>query len=631
MITLVLTGGVASGKSTLSQRLAEAVEGVVLFDSDEEVSKLLRTEWVIEQIGNSLGPQVIDGDTVDKAALRELIFSEDDARSRLEEVLHPLVRSRYGNEYRNALREGASVFLAEIPLFFEGRAKWGQNAVIAASCEPDDQLKRLQERSGISPELAEQIINSQMTVHEKADRADHVFWTSGSEAFLMEQLEVFCGTLKEWVAADLEKLGPRPSFEIPETASLAELREKPLSELLLMAKELKVRGIGGEKGQLVFDVFQKLADFGSDLVGEGVVEKTKDSFGMIREPRRSFRPSPDDVYLGAGAMNEFGIRSGHLVKARVRAPRGRDNYLSVNELIEIEGIELSDFETSPEFDDLTSEFPLERFHLETEEESDLAVRLVDLIAPLGKGQRGLIVAPPRGGKTILLKQIARAIQSNHPETELIVLLLDERPEEVTDFEDTVEAKVYSSTFDETSKRHAQVSDLVLERAKRLVEGGKDVVILLDSLTRLARGYNNAASGGPIGSGGMNPNALAKARKFFGAARNVSEGGSLTILATCLIETDNRMDDVIFEELKGTGNMEIRLDRDLAERRVFPAIHIPQSGTRNDDRLYHPEELPRVVEIRRFLASMPVGEAIETLMKQLKATRTNAEFLMKGLR
>ena len=232
---------------------------------------------------------------------------------------------------------------------------------------------------------------------------------------------------------------------------------------------------------------------------------------------------------------------------------------------------------------------------------------------------------------MLLKQIARSLQSNHSEVELLILLLDERPEEVSDFEDTVEAQVFSSTFDETSKRHAQVADLVLSRARRLVEDGKDVVILLDSLTRLARGYNNAASGGPIGSGGVNPNALAKARKFFGAARNVVDGGSLTILATCLVETDSRMDDVIFEELKGTGNMEIRLDQDLAERRIFPAIHIHQSGTRNDDRLYHQEELPRVIDLRRQLAAMPIGEAVETLMKQLKPTNTNAEFLLKGLR
>lgn len=243
----------------------------------------------------------------------------------------------------------------------------------------------------------------------------------------------------------------------------------------------------------------------------------------------------------------------------------------------------------------------------------------------------MIVAPPRGGKTILLKQIAKAIKTNHSAAELIVLLLDERPEEVTDFEETVCCTVYASTFDESPKRHAQVADIVLDRAKRLVEQGKDVILLLDSLTRLARGHNAANQSGPIGSGGVSPIALQKSRKFFGAARNVEEGGSLTILATALIETESRMDDVIFEEFKGTGNMEIRLDRELAERRIYPAIHIPQSGTRNDDRLYHPDEFAKVLDIRRQLAQLPYGEAIETLMKNLKATQNNAELLLRGIR
>jgi transcription termination factor Rho len=241
------------------------------------------------------------------------------------------------------------------------------------------------------------------------------------------------------------------------------------------------------------------------------------------------------------------------------------------------------------------------------------------------------VAPPRGGKTILLKQIAKSIQLNSPETELVILLLDERPEEVTDFEEMVGQNVFASTFDEPSKRHAEVANLVLERSRRLVEQGKDVVILLDSLTRLARGYNNASRGGPIGSGGVSPKAITETRKFFGAARNIEEGGSLTILATCLIETESRMDDVIFEELKGTGNMEVRLDRELAEQRIYPAIHIPQSGTRNDDRLYHSDELPRVQEIRRHLASLPIGEAIDTLLRNLARTKTNTELLLQGMR
>jgi transcription termination factor Rho len=276
-------------------------------------------------------------------------------------------------------------------------------------------------------------------------------------------------------------------------------------------------------------------------------------------------------------------------------------------------------------------FPDARIHLEGEGTEYLGVRVIDLIAPLGRGQRGLIVAPPRGGKTILLKQIAKSIKANNPNIELVILLLDERPEEVTDFEETVNLPVFASTFDETPKRHAQVADLVIARAQRMVELGKHVVLLLDSLTRLARGHNSAMQGGPIGSGGVSPAALQKSRKFFGTARNIENGGSLTILATALIETESRLDDVVFEEFKGTGNMEVRLDRELAERRVFPAIHIPQSGTRNDDRLYHPDEFRKVIDVRKQLAALPIGDALVTLLDNLKPTKTNAEFLLRGLR
>jgi len=366
------------------------------------------------------------------------------------------------------------------------------------------------------------------------------------------------------------------------------------------------------------------------LEAEGVLEQAKENYAMLRDPQRSFKTSPDDFYVGGRVIKEHGLRVGQLLRVKLRAPRERDKYLSAVEVLEIEGESADGFQIRKTFDQLTSQFPDERYVLERPGEDALAVRLLDLVAPLGKGQRGLIVAPPRGGKTILLKEIAKSIRANHPGAALIILLLDERPEEVTDFEEAVDAPVYSSTFDEPSKRHAQVSDLVLERARRLVELGRDVVILLDSLTRLARGYNNAQRGGPIGSGGLSPAALQQSRRFFGAARNLEEGGSLTIVATCLVETESRMDDVIFEELKGTGNMEIRLDRELAERRIYPAIHIPQSGTRNDDRLYHPDEMQKVIEIRRHLTALPVGEALETLLKQLSRNTSNAELLLRGM-
>lgn len=411
-----------------------------------------------------------------------------------------------------------------------------------------------------------------------------------------------------------------------------EFRRKPLAELHAMAEAMPGRTpVSPTKAQLVFELLTFQAREGAVLVGEGVVEQAKENYAMLRDPERSFRTSPDDLHLSGNLLREHGIKPGHRVKVKIRSPRERDKFLSAVEVLEIEGRPPEDFDPGRDFEKLTPLFPDQRLLLEGEGPEFFSPRLVDLVAPLGRGQRGLIVAPPRGGKTILLKQIARAIRDNHPEVELIVVLLDERPEEVTDFEESVGATVYASTFDEPAKRHAQVADLVIERARRLVEQKKDVVLLLDSLTRLARGHNSANQGGPIGSGGISPSALQKSRKFFGNARNVEEGGSLTVLATALIETESRMDDVIFEEFKGTGNMEVRLDRELAERRIYPAVHIPQSGTRNDDRLYHPDEFQKVLEIRRQLAAVPVGEAVEVLMKNIRATKSNAELLLRGLR
>jgi transcription termination factor Rho len=411
-----------------------------------------------------------------------------------------------------------------------------------------------------------------------------------------------------------------------------QFRLKSLAELQALAEATPARIQGGiPKSQLLYELLCYYGHEGIGLVCEGVLEQSKENFAMLRDPQRSFRPSPDDIHLGTHMLRDLGLRVGQLVKVRVRVPRERDKYLSGHEVIEVEGIPIADYQPPKEFDRLTPLFPDQRIHLEGEGNDFLGVRVIDLIAPLGKGQRGIIVAPPRGGKTILLKQIARSIRLNHPDAELIILLLDERPEEVTDFEETVGSLVYASTFDETPRRHAQVADLVIERAKRLVELGKDVILLLDSLTRLARGHNSAMQGGPIGSGGVSPLALQKSRKFFSTARNVEEGGSLTILATALVETESRLDDVVFEEFKGTGNMEVKLDRELAERRVFPAIHIPQSGTRNDDRLYHPDEFLKVVDLRKQLAQLPIGDAIEMLLTNLRATKTNAELLLRGLR
>nr|WP_281495987.1 transcription termination factor Rho [Akkermansia glycaniphila] len=411
-----------------------------------------------------------------------------------------------------------------------------------------------------------------------------------------------------------------------------ELRAKPLGELQDIARVLPKRQQSGmTRAELVYELGRHFLKEGHRVVVSGVIEQAKEHYAMIRDPKRSFRTSPDDVYIGGNLLQKFQLRPGHLVTVSLRKFRTNDKFLSTEDVLACEGKPIGEFEAGKDFDRLTPLFPKQRILLENKEIASDAMRVLDLVTPIGMGQRGLIVAPPRGGKTVLLKTMARSIRANYPKVHLLILLLDERPEEVTDFEENVDAPVFASTFDEPSRRHAQVSDLVIERAKRLVEQGEDVIIMLDSLTRLSRGYNANQSGGRIMSGGLGSNALEKPRKFFGAARNVEEGGSLTIIATCLVDTESRMDEVIFEEFKGTGNMEIRLDRELSDRRIYPAINISLSGTRNDDRLYHVDEMQMVLQLRRQLAMMPGWEGLESLLKNIRKTQNNAELLLRGLR
>ncbi len=429
------------------------------------------------------------------------------------------------------------------------------------------------------------------------------------------------------------------------TVDINGLHDLSLNELLNRAGTmgLKVAGLRS-KHHVIYELVKAHCRQGDAVEGLGVIESTNGQSGPIRWPKFSFRQNADDVFLASRLGRDLEFRDGNLMKVQIRPPRDREKGLSTEKVLAIEGQDPEVWVNPTDFDNLVAMFPSERLILDGQEAAS-SVRVIDLVAPLGKGQRGLIVAPPRGGKTILLKNIAVAIQKNNPETELVVLLLDERPEEVTDFKETVEAQVFSSTFDETPARHVEVADRVLARSKRLVEQGKDVVILLDSLTRLARAHNGISQsgggggrgkrrgrggGGPIGSGGISPKALERSRRFFGSARNVEDGGSLTILATCLIETDSRMDDVIFEEFKGTGNMEITLDREMAESRIFPAIDVKKSGTRKDDLLYHPEEYQRICGLRRELAQRPAPEAMEVLLQEIGRTASNPELLLRGL-
>lgn len=384
---------------------------------------------------------------------------------------------------------------------------------------------------------------------------------------------------------------------------------------------------------IVFDLLKVYAQRGVELFADGVLEMSPQGSGFLRWPAYNFRSLPQDVYVPTNIERQYGLRNGHRLTCRIRPPRDREKYMTLEKVIAIEGIPAESWTPTKDFEQLTALHPTERIVLENQKSHSITGRAIDIIAPLGRGQRGLIVAPPRTGKTLLLKDVAQSILANSPETHVILLLVDERPEEVTDFRRSVNCEIYSSTFDESPQRHTAIAELVSERAKRLVELRRHVVILLDSITRLSRGYNNLQGGGRSRtmSGGVDSKALVKPKKFFSSARNTEEGGSLTVLATCLIETNSRMDDLIFEEYKGTGNMEIRLDRGLSDKRIFPAINFLQSATRRDELLYHPQEFERISVLRRQLAVLPTLEATEVLVHALRATKNNAELLLTGLR
>jgi transcription termination factor Rho len=418
---------------------------------------------------------------------------------------------------------------------------------------------------------------------------------------------------------------PSPTSSV----NIAELKRKSPSELGELADTLGAENDSGlRKQDLIFRIEQRLLDRGETLTGEGVLEVLPEGYGFLRSQDWNYLYGPDDIYVSPSQIKRFDLRTGDTVRGQVRPPKEWERYLALLKVESINGDEPEKAKTRIAFDNLRPRYPEGRLKLETKD-GDLSMRVVDLIAPIGKGQRGLIVSPPRAGKTILLQKIANAIRENQPEVALIVLLIDERPEEVTDFQANVNAEIISSTFDEPPDRHVQVADMVIEKAKRLVEHGKDVVILLDSLTRLARAHNVVIkNSGKILSGGVDSKALEKPKRFFGAARNTEEGGSLTIVATALVDTGSRMDEVIFEEFKGTGNMELILDRKIADRRVFPAIDINRSGTRREELLLNQEELNRVYLLRNFLSDMPEVDAVEFLLKQMSRSKNNREFFQQ---
>lgn len=409
--------------------------------------------------------------------------------------------------------------------------------------------------------------------------------------------------------------------------NLKALKEKKISDLALIGKNFNIEGAANmRKQELIFAILQAQTEQNGYIYGEGVLETLPDGFGFLRAPDYNYLPGPDDIYVSPSQIRRFNLRTGDIISGHIRPPKEGERYFA---LLKVESINYEDPEKAREkilFDNLTPLYPNQRLRLEYQPD-EYTTRIVDLLTPIGKGQRGLIVAAPRTGKTMMLQNIAKALAHNHKEVILIVLLIDERPEEVTDMQRSVDGEVVSSTFDEPATRHVQVAEMVIEKAKRLVEHGKDVVILLDSITRLARAYNTVVPpSGKILSGGVDSNALHKPKKFFGAARNIEDGGSLTIIATALIDTGSRMDEVIFEEFKGTGNMEVHLDRRLMDKRVFPAIDINKSGTRKEELLISREDLNRIWILRKVLSQLSVVEAMEFLLDKIHGTKSNKEFL-----
>jgi transcription termination factor Rho len=427
----------------------------------------------------------------------------------------------------------------------------------------------------------------------------------------------------------------RERYELPPNVdnlpSLAvhEMQVTEINDIKAMAEEYELQEFAGYgKHQLIFELLKTHGRRGGPLQGRGVLEVLPDGFGFLRSPVNSYQPSPDDIYVSPSQIRRFGLRTGDVVEGTLRAPKEKERFFALHFLDKINNEAPERKRKTVPFENLTPLFPEERLVMETADPKEISMRVMDLVTPIGKGQRGLIVAPPRTGKTVLMQKMANSISENNPDAKLIILLIDERPEEVTDMRRNTKAEVLASTFDEPPERHTQVAEIVIEMSKRLVEQGQDVIILLDSITRLARAYNTTSPhSGKILSGGVDSNALHKPKRFFGAARNIEGGGSLSIIATALVDTGSRMDEVIFEEFKGTGNMELGLDRELVNKRVYPAINIERSGTRKEEVLLHPDELQRIWTLRKALKDVPQVEAMELLINRLKKTPNNLEFLM----
>jgi transcription termination factor Rho len=655
-----ITGGIGSGKSAAAHALAS--KGAILIDADKIASQLLTDQKVKEEIVEEFGESVLDGQgNVYRTYLAHAAFESKKNLEKLNKIMHPRITAEVQAQVEKVEKAVAKkgknskekdLIVIDAPLLFEAGLDKLCDATVFVDTDLDTRLKRTEEQRGWTKEELERREGFQDPPAKKKKKATHSVENMGTVEKLEEQLTEVLEKLKseqkkssarkqardEEKPAAASKRGSEESSEHDKYEEIKKsevhitgLQKMTMKDLQETAKKEGIHDYSGLKKQdLIFRILKERVKQNGLMFGEGVLEILPDGFGFLRSPEYNYLPCADDIYVSPSQIRRFGLRTGCTVSGQIRPPKENERYFA---LLRVEAINYKDPEVlsrTVRFEDLTPLFPDERFRLESTP-NEVSMRIMDLVTPIGKGQRGLIVASPRTGKTVLLQKLANAIAANHPEVYLIVLLIDERPEEVTMMERSVgAAEVISSTFDEPASRHIQVSNMVLEKAKSLAEYGRDVVILLDSITRLGRAHNTEAPhSGRILTGGIDSQALRGPKRFFGAARNIEEGGSLTIMATALVETGSKMDEVIFEEFKGTGNMELHLDRRLADRRIWPALDISRSGTRREELLLHPDELKRAWIMRKALSEIqnPV-EVMELLISKMNKTKSNAEFLME---
>ncbi len=660
VVILGVTGGIGSGKSTAARILAS--KGAILIDADKIASQLLTDRKVKEEIIEEFGESVLDGQgNVYRTYLAHAAFESKKNLEKLNKIMHPRitaeVQAQVDKVEKAVAKKGRNnkekdLIAIDAPLLFEAGLDKLCDVTVFVDTDLDTRLKRTEEQRGWTKEELERREGFQDPPAKKKKKASHSVENTGTTEKLEEQLMEVLDKLKSEQkkasprkqSRDEEKPEPAPKQDKEEVADhdkyeeikksevhITGLQKMTMKDLQETAKKEGIHDYSGLKKQdLIFRILKERVKQNGLMFGEGVLEILPDGFGFLRSPEYNYLPCADDIYVSPSQIRRFGLRTGCTVSGQIRPPKENERYFA---LLRVEAINYQDPEVlsrTVRFEDLTPLFPDERLRLEFRPD-EVSMRIMDLVTPIGKGQRGLIVASPRTGKTVLLQKLANAISTNHPEVYLIVLLIDERPEEVTMMERSVgAAEVISSTFDEPASRHIQVSNMVIEKAKSLAEYGRDVVILLDSITRLGRAHNTEAPhSGRILTGGIDSQALRGPKRFFGAARNIEEGGSLTIMATALIETGSKMDEVIFEEFKGTGNMELHLDRRLADRRIWPALDISRSGTRREELLLHPDELKRAWIMRKALSEIqnPV-EVMELFISKMNKTKSNAEFLME---